>query len=116
MKISPATLRRLEKLEAATPTGAGNWVVALNGEIIWDPWVPPALDNGVTERILAQLDRTRERLQAQPGYVPPTPAQIEGAKRGLDEALARMREEWDAVRAFTAKVERERTRRTREAS
>jgi hypothetical protein len=105
------TLARLAKLEAAAPAGAGNWVVGLSGNIIWDPWDPDrAVDDGALERVMARLEQTAERLRSQPDWPEPTPAQRAEATARLEEMIQRMRAERAAVRDFTAKVERERAR------
>jgi hypothetical protein len=52
--------------------------------------------------------RGAERLRSQPDYRPPTLEQIEETKHALDKALADHHAKWDAVRAFSAQVERER--------
>jgi hypothetical protein len=70
---------------------------------------PPEHDP--TPGILEQLQRIRERMQAQEGWKEPTEGEKAEAKCGLDEALERMRAERQAVRAFTAQVERERAER-----
>jgi hypothetical protein len=115
MKISRTDLNRVSRLEAAAPTGYGNWVVGWNGELIWDFYNPHAVTEeqgrAAGDSILRQLELTAERLRAQPGYAPPTEKQLEGAKRGLIEALERHREEWAKVEAFTAQVARERAER-----
>ncbi len=64
----------------------------------------------------AQLDLIAERRKTQPDHEPPTPAQLEDAKRGLDEVLERMRAERQALRDFTEKVAQERAEQEREAA
>jgi hypothetical protein len=106
--MTPAQLKRLERLEAVAPTGTGNWVVGGNGKLISDSWDPDqAADDGALERVMRQLDMTREHMQVQPGYVPPTEAQKAESKVRFDEMLQRMRAERQALKDFTAKVERE---------
>jgi hypothetical protein len=58
-------LARLERIEKrlALPTGAGNWVRAAGGQLIWDPWdmdAPP--DHDPMPRLLDEMERIRERL------------------------------------------------------
>jgi hypothetical protein len=83
----------------------------LSGRLIWDPWNPeptPEEDEATMLRLMAQFDSMAERRRAQPDHVSPTPAQIAEAKSDLDNVLAHMDAERAAVRAFTAKIERER--------
>jgi DNA-binding ferritin-like protein len=47
----------------------------------------PPTDDGALDRINKQLDLIAERMRASPGYVPPTPEQIEKTKRNLEEAI-----------------------------
>jgi hypothetical protein len=102
-----AHIERLEKHLNLDRT-AGNWVRAAGGQLIWDPWdmdAPPESDP--VPRILGQIATIRERLQAEPGYKPPTPEQLEDGRRTFDEAIARIRAERQAIRDFTAYVEAE---------
>jgi hypothetical protein len=70
---------------------------------------PP--ENDPTPRILAQLELTRERLRAQPGWQEPTEEQKADGRRALDEAIERIRAELQAVRDFSDAYERERAER-----
>jgi hypothetical protein len=58
-----------------------------------------------------RLEEIRERMHAQPGYVPPTPAQLEEGRRAFEGLTEKYEAEKAAVRAFTAKIERERAER-----
>jgi hypothetical protein len=115
MRISPATLRRLEKLEAAAPTGAGNWVIGLSGTLIWDPWdyPEPTAEEGAAAlaQVMRQIDQIAERMRAEPNYVPPTEKEKREVRRTLDEAIERMQAEKAKVREFTVRIERERAAR-----
>lgn len=103
------------KLEEPPRSKTGNWVIGLSGNLVWDPWDFPEPSGeeaaASTARILAQLDRTRERLRAQPGYEPPTEAQLEEGRRPFEGLREKYEAEKAAVRAFTAKVEAERAER-----
>jgi hypothetical protein len=57
--------------------------------------------------ILDQLQRIRERMQAEPGWKEPTEAQKADARSGIEEAIERIRAERRAIRDFTAHVEAE---------
>jgi hypothetical protein len=100
-QVMPKALRRLEKLEAAAPTGAGNRVIGLSGRIVWDSWDPSAIsDDDAAATLSSLLDRmelTAERLRSQPDYESPTDAQRADARCGLDEVVERYRAEWAAV-------------------
>jgi hypothetical protein len=70
----------------------GNWVRNSSGALIWDQWdmdAPPDYDPG--PRILDQLQRIRERMEADPDWKPPTPEQIEDGRRAFDEAIQLIR-------------------------
>jgi hypothetical protein len=58
-------------------------------------------------RILEQLQRIRERLQAEPGWTEPTEAEKAEGRRAFDEAIERIRAKRQAIRDFTAFVEAE---------
>jgi hypothetical protein len=74
---------------------------------VWDPWGMDAEpEHDPTPGIFEQLQRTRERLQAQPGWKEPTEAEKARAGRPFEDALARLRAERQAVKDFTAHVER----------
>jgi hypothetical protein len=47
MKISRTDLNRVSRLEAAAPTGYGNWVVGWNGELIWEIRMPSRKNRAV---------------------------------------------------------------------
>jgi hypothetical protein len=110
-------LARLERIERKLNLDrtTGNWVIGLSGQLVWDPWDFPEPTEeeaaGTMQRILAQLDQTAERLRAQPGYEPPTPEQLGDARRAFEGLREKYAAEKAAVRAFTAKVERERAER-----
>jgi hypothetical protein len=54
--MTPAQLKRLAKLEAAAPTGVGNWVVGLSGHLVFDPWDPDVVeDDGARDRIIVHI-------------------------------------------------------------
>jgi hypothetical protein len=62
-------LRRLAALEARRPTGTGQWVRGLNGNVIWDPCdmdAPP--DHDPLPVILGQLALMAERPREQGDY------------------------------------------------
>jgi hypothetical protein len=102
-------LARLERIEKrlALPTGAGNWI-RVNGALIWDPWDMGALpDHDPTPRILDQLTFIRERMEAQPGYTPPTKSELEDGWRAFEDAIERIRAQRETLRAFTRHVEAE---------
>lgn len=112
MKISPTALRRLEKLEAAAPKGGGNWVRSLSGAIVWDSYDPAAITDeeaaATMTRLRARLEDMAAKVRASPDYKPPTEEQKAEARRHFEQGRERYRDEWAAVRAFTAQVERER--------
>jgi hypothetical protein len=110
-----ALLARIERLEKHLNLDrtASNWI-RVNGALIWDPWdmdAPPESDP--VPRLLDELDCIRERLQAEPGYKPPTPEQLEDGRRAFDEAVESMRAERQAIRDFSDAYERERAERMR---
>jgi hypothetical protein len=114
VKISAATLRRLEKLEASAPSNVGNWVTGLSGQLVWDPWDPEPTEEkaaATLASLMRQMDMLAERRRAQPDYVPPTEAQKAEATARFEEMVERMRAERQALRDFTAKIERERAAR-----
>jgi hypothetical protein len=92
-----------------------NWVRSLTGALVWDPWdfpEPTEEEAAATlERLRRQLELTAERLP--PDRAPPTPEQVEATRRILDDVVAKYEAEKAAVRAFTAKIERERAERGR---
>jgi hypothetical protein len=51
------------------------------------------------------------KLRATPGYVPPTDAQLEDGRRAFEGLAEKYEAAKAAVRAFTAKIERERAER-----
>jgi hypothetical protein len=112
MKLPQTFLNRIEKLEAKAPGKTGNWVRALSGEIIWDPYdfpEPTAEEGAATKaRLIAEMDQIAARLRTEKGWKEPTPEQIAETKCGLDEVLEKMQAEKQIVRDFTAQVERER--------
>jgi hypothetical protein len=95
--MTPVQMKRLAKLEAAAPTGVGNWVIGISGNLIWDPsdFPEPSEDeaNAAKERMLRQLDQIAERMQSQPDYVPPTEKQKREAGCALAEMCERMQAE-----------------------
>jgi hypothetical protein len=104
-------LARLERIERKLNLDrtVGQWVRGLNGTVIWDPTdldAPPESDP--LPRILEQLDRSRERLQAEPGWKPPTPEQLDDARRAFEDVTESMRAERRAIRDFSDAYERER--------
>jgi hypothetical protein len=103
-------LKRLEAIEAKLNLDrkTGNWVRNLSGALVWDSWdmdAPPEHDP--TPGILDQLQRIRERLQAQPGWTEPSEAEKAAAGRLFEDALERIRAGRQAIRDFTAHVEAE---------
>jgi hypothetical protein len=103
-------LARLERLEKQLNLDrkVGNWVRATpGGPIIWDPWdmdAPP--DTDPTPRLLAEMDRIRERLMAQPDYKPPMPDQLERGRRTLDGAARLQTADARPARARAPRVRR----------
>jgi hypothetical protein len=82
-------LKRLEAIEAKLNLDrkTGNWVRNLSGALVWDSWdmdAPPEHDP--TPGILDQLQRIRERLQAQPGWTEPSEAEKAAAGRLFEDA------------------------------
>jgi hypothetical protein len=103
--------RRLAAIAAklAINRNVGQWVRGLDGTIIWDPWDMDAVpESDPLPRLRERLETMAERLRSQPGCEPPTEAQKAKTQRGLDEALARIRAERQAVRDFSDMIERER--------
>jgi hypothetical protein len=103
-----AILKRLDAIEAKLNINrsVGNWVRSLSGALVWDSWDMDAVpDYDPGPRILDQLQRIRERFQAQPGWKEPTEAEKAQAGRPFEDALARLRAERQAVKDFTAHVE-----------
>jgi hypothetical protein len=103
-------LRRLDAIESKLNIrrDTGNWVRNHSGALIWDDWdmdKPPEADP--SPRILEQLQRIRERMQAQEGWKEPSEAEKAEGRRAFDEAIERIRSERQAIRAFTAYVEAE---------
>jgi hypothetical protein len=117
--MTPSNRKLLAKIKAklAEPprSTTGNWVIGISGNIIWDPWdfPEPTAEEAAATRAhwIQQMEQIGERLRAQPGYVPPTEADKAESRRRLDEAVERYEAEKAAVRAFTAKIERERAER-----
>jgi hypothetical protein len=110
MSTLSAILKRLDAIEAKLnmDRSVGNWVRNLSGALVWDSWdmdKPPEHDPG--PRILDQLQRIRERLQAEPGWTEPTEAEKAEGRRAFDDAIARIRAGRQAVKDFTAWVESE---------
>jgi hypothetical protein len=94
------------------PRTTGQWVRSLSGAIIWDPWdmdAPP--DHDPTPGILRQLDLIEERRRQRGDCREPTPEQLEDGRRAFEEAIADIRARRQAVRDFSAQVERERAER-----
>jgi hypothetical protein len=105
-----AILKRLDAIEAKLnmDRSVGNWVRSLSGALVWDSWdmdAPPEYDP--TPRILDQLQRIRERMEADPDWKEPTPDQLEDGRRAFEDAIERIRAERQAVKDFTAHVEAE---------
>jgi hypothetical protein len=103
-------LRRLDAIESKLNIrrDTGNWVRNHSGALIWDDWdmdKPPEADP--SPRILEQLQRIRERMQAQPGWKEPSEAEKAAAGRPFEGAIERIRAERQAIRDFTAHVEAE---------
>jgi hypothetical protein len=110
--MDASLLRRLAALESRRPTGTGQWVRGLNGNVIWDPWdmdAPPDHDPG--PGILTRLQEMAERLRADPDYKPPTEAEKAETMRRLDEHRERQRAERQAIRDFSDAYEAERRSR-----
>jgi hypothetical protein len=105
-----SVLARLDRLEKHLNLDrkTGNWVRSLSGALVWDSYDLDALpEHDPGPRILEQLQRIRERLQAEPGWTEPTEDEKAAAGRAFDEAIERIRAERQAVRDFTAFVEGE---------
>src|SRR5580693_3330260 len=93
------------------PRTTGQWVRAASGEIVWDSWdmdAPP--DHDPLPGVLEQLERTAERLRADPGWKEPTEAEKVDGRRAFEEAIESIRER-QAVRDFSDAYERERAER-----
>jgi hypothetical protein len=87
MKISPATLRRLAKLEADKPGDVGQWVRNCAGELVWDPWNPtptPEEAAATMASVMREMDQIAARLQAQPGWKEPTAAEKAQLDRDME--------------------------------
>jgi hypothetical protein len=105
-----AILKRLDAIEAKLNINrsVGNWVRSLSGALVWDPWdMDAAPDYDPAPRILEQLQRIRERMEADPDWKEPTPEQLEDGRRAFEDAIERIRAERQAIRDFTAHVEAE---------
>jgi hypothetical protein len=65
------------------PRTTGNWVIGLNGQLVWDPWdfpEPTEEEAAATLSSLSQrLDDMAAKARARPDYKPPTEEQIEEA-------------------------------------
>jgi hypothetical protein len=100
-----AILKRLDAIEAKlNPNrGAGQWVRGLGGAVVWDPTdldAPPETDP--LPLLIDAMDRTAERLRAEPGWREPTDAQRAEGRMGLEECIERYRAERQAIRDFSA--------------
>jgi hypothetical protein len=76
------------------PRTTGQWVRALNGNIVWDPTdldAPPEHDP--TPGILRQLDLIEERRRQRGDCREPTPEQLEDGRRAFEEMIERIRAE-----------------------
>jgi hypothetical protein len=119
--MTPSNRKLLAKIKARlteAPRGkVGNWVIGLSGQLVWDPWdfpEPTPEEAAATRASLTQrLEEMAIKLRASPDYKPPTEEQKAEANRRLEERMESYRAEKAAVRAFTAKVERERAERAR---
>jgi hypothetical protein len=90
------------------PRTTGQWVRAASGEIVWDSWdmdAPP--DHDPMPGILDALERTAKNLREGRDWKEPTEEQKAETRRVLEERRERQRAERQAVRDFTAFVERE---------
>ena len=104
MSSLAAILKRLDAIEAklSPSRGVGQWVRGLGGAIIWEPTdldAPP--DHDPLPLLIEQMNRTAERLRAQPGDEPPTPEQLVDGRRAFDDAIARIRAERRGIRDFS---------------
>jgi hypothetical protein len=106
MASMASILARLEHIERNLDRNTGNWVIGLSGQIIWDPWDPDDVEDGALERIQNEIELIGKRIAQE--WPDPTEAEKADARRGLDEVLERYRAERQALRDFTAKIERER--------
>jgi hypothetical protein len=65
------------------PRTTGNWVIGLNGQLVWDPWdfpEPTEEEAAATLSSLSQrFDDMAAKARARPDYKPPTEEQIEEA-------------------------------------
>jgi hypothetical protein len=89
-------------------------------KVLTDPWDFPEPTPGearaARERMLRQLDQIAERMRSQPDWKEPTPKQKKEAICALAELCESMEAEKAKVRAFTAKIERERAARAAKAA
>jgi hypothetical protein len=79
---------------SSRPTGTGQWVRGLNGNVIWDPYdmdAPP--DHDPMPVILGQLALMAERRREQGDYREPTEEQKADVRRQLEEMIERHRAE-----------------------
>jgi hypothetical protein len=96
------------KLNPPPRSKVGNWVRTRAGALIWDPWdmdAPP--DHDPMPGILDALERTAKNLREGRDWKEPTEEQKAETRRVLEERRERQRAERQAVRDFTAFVERE---------
>ena len=104
MSSLAAILRRLDAIEAKLNVNrtTGQWVRGPNGNVIWDATDLDTLpDHDPLPLLIEQMNRTAERLRAQPGDEPPTPEQLVDGRRAFDDAIARIRAERRGIRDFS---------------
>jgi hypothetical protein len=117
--MTPSNRKLLARIKAKLTepprSKVGNWVIGLSGQLIWDAWdfPEPTEDEAAATRtaLSRRLEEMAAKLRASPDYAPPTPAQLEEGRRAFAGLAEKLDAEKAAVRAFTAKVERERAER-----
>jgi hypothetical protein len=95
--------KRIAALESKAPGNAGNWVINISGNLVWDPWDFPEPTEDEAAATLASLtqrmEATAERLRSSPDWREPTEAQRAEAINGFEDARERYQAEKKAVRA-----------------